>query len=302
MVHVDSTEKRFAAAILSGGKATRYGGAAKGLLEAAPGVSILDRTIREVVSSGITQIAILANDGEPYEPLGLPIVPDLRKGIGPLGGVEAALAHYAGRCDAVLFLPCDLPGITSEQISALLGAYAQGDEQVVFAETAHSFEQPLCAVVHNGLLGAVSKAIDEGKRKIGDVWHELGAATVHFDDPTPFFNVNTPDELARWRARKKGSSMKPKLCVPEEMRERIQAAVETEQIGVEVVSDGDCAVQVIRSEKRSESDLKTLQSGGWIKCEVARSVAKKLNMSTLKTGKLLDLLDVKVRECGLGCF
>ena len=96
--------------------------------------------------------------------------------------------------------------------------------------------------------------------------------------------------------------MKVRLRAPEEMLESIRRLVESEEIPIQVVSQGECALRVIRSEGRAESDLNTLQSGGWIKCEVARAVAGKLNTSTQKTGKLLDVLDIKVRECGLGCF
>lgn len=34
----------------------------------------------------------------------------------------------------------------------------------------------------------------------------------------------------------------------------------------------------------------------------ARLLAKKLDITKPQMGKLLDELDVKVRECGLGCF
>jgi molybdopterin-guanine dinucleotide biosynthesis protein A len=200
MVCANSTAGKFAAAILAGGKASRYGGAPKGLLEAAPGVSILEKTLREITAAGIKEIIILANEPGPYERFGLPIVPDIRPGIGPLGGIEAGLAHFAGRYDAVLFLPCDLPGITASEISALLSSFEAG-ASVVFAETGHFFEQPLCAVVHNDLLGTISRLINEGWRKVSDVWRELGAAQVRFDDPTPFFNVNTPEDMVKWRAK-----------------------------------------------------------------------------------------------------
>ena len=170
------------------------------------GASILENTIREVTSSGVEEITIAANDPEPYKPYGLPVIPDLRPGIGPLGGIEAGLAHYARRYEAVLFLPCDLPGITSREISALISAFDNESGLIVFAQAGHFFDQPLCTIVPNALHQAISKAIDDGKRKVGDVWRELGAVVVHFDDPAPFFNVNTPEDMARWHASRKETS------------------------------------------------------------------------------------------------
>ena len=75
-----------------------------------------------------------------------------------------------------------------------------------------------------------------------------------------------------------------------------------EQLDWELVSEGDCDVAVVRCTQRQESDLSTLYSGGWITCETARSLAPRLGVSLAQMGRLLDLLDVKVRRCSLGCF
>ena len=301
-----SKQVKFAAAILAGGKASRYGGTTKGLLEVAPGVTIARRLIGEVISSGVEEIAILANDSQAYQQFGLPVIPDLRQGVGPLGGVEAALDHYEGRCEAVVFLPCDLPGIGSSEIEALLAAYQAGDSQIVYAKTERFFSEPLCAVVHNDLRGAVSSAIDQGHRKVRQVWRELGAQPVHFDDARPFFNVNTPEDMADWLDRMKDNSDGHTICAPEDMIQTLADFIEGEGLRIRLVSEGESTVSIARpdpqTDQRVESDVATLQIGGWIKCPVARSAAKKLNMSTRKMGKLLDLLDIKVRECGLGCF
>jgi len=185
-------------AILAGGRASRYGGTAKGLLECG-GVRIIDRLIAEMKSSGVAEIIIIANDPQPYRSCGREIVPDLRTGIGPLGGIEAGLAHYAARCDAVLFLPCDLPAITANEISLLMNAFDAEGAPIVVAEDEGFFWHSLCTVVHTGLLDRICKAIDNGKRSVHRVWREFGAVAVHFDDPAPFFNVNTPDDMRRWQ-------------------------------------------------------------------------------------------------------
>lgn len=132
---------------------------------------------------------------------------DLRSGAGPLGGIEAALAHYAGRSDATVLLPCDLPGITAAEIARLVAAYRKGPAAggIVVAETGGFFWHSLCAVVHNGLLSEVSRAIDEARRGVGELWRRLGAVGVRFDDETPLFNVNTPEDMHDW-LRRRGST------------------------------------------------------------------------------------------------
>ncbi len=191
-----------AATILAGGKATRLGGIAKGALEVADGVTIVERLISELERAGIEDIIISANEPEPYKRCGREIVADIRTGIGPPGGVEAALTYLHGRCGAVIFVPCDLPGISAGEITALIDAFVAGESAVMVAETASSFWHSLCTVVHIDSLGTISAAIDSGERRVRNVWRQLGVSTVHFDDDAAFANINTPQDLDGWRESK----------------------------------------------------------------------------------------------------
>ena len=186
-------------AILAGGRAERYGGVAKGLLRVGS-ETIIGRALAAFAGAGVHDVVISANDGEPYGQFGRTIVPDLRSGLGPLGGVEAVLAALEGRAAAVAFLPCDLPGITAAELRALVCAFAAGSELLAVAVTDDSFWHPLCAVVHNAALPAISEALDGGERGVHRVWERLGARPVRFEDPGAFRNINTPRELERWRA------------------------------------------------------------------------------------------------------
>jgi molybdopterin-guanine dinucleotide biosynthesis protein A len=152
----------------------------------------------ELASSDLAQVIILANDPQPYRAFGPRIVPDLRAGAGPLGGIEAAVSYYARRFKATLFLPCDLPGITAGQIRILKDSFLKARAGAAVAVTEGALQEPLCAVVDNELLSAISKAIDEGRRKVGEVWQDLDAVFVRFPNPEPFFNVNTPMDWLCW--------------------------------------------------------------------------------------------------------
>jgi molybdopterin-guanine dinucleotide biosynthesis protein A len=193
---------QIAAGVLAGGRAERFGGRPKGLLEAAPGICIIEKQVAELASSGLEQVVILANDPLPYRGFGPSIVPDLRAGMGPLGGIETAVSFYANRFHATLFLPCDLPAITERQIRILKESFVKARAGVAVAVAKGTRRQPLCAVVDNDLLPAISQAIDEGKRKVGEVWRDLGALFVHFPEAEPFFNVNAPGDWACWLTAK----------------------------------------------------------------------------------------------------
>jgi len=187
-----------AGAILAGGNARRIGGVAKGALKANNGVSIIERLINELSCAGIGNLVIVANDPEPYQDCGIEIISDIRAGIGPMGGIESGLVHFAGCCDAVMFVPCDLPNITAKEMFVLKKAFVESAAQAVFAETTGFFYHPLCAVVHNALSNEVSAAIDRGERKIRNVWRQIKAVEVYFDDETAFLNINTLADMDKW--------------------------------------------------------------------------------------------------------
>lgn len=65
---------------------------------------------------------------------------------------------------------------------------------------------------------------------------------------------------------------------------------------------GGETVRIAASIERREATPDTIWSGGWIRCETAHVLARKLGIPARKMGKLLDALDVKVRQCSLGCF
>jgi molybdopterin-guanine dinucleotide biosynthesis protein A len=196
---VTAARERLAGAILAGGGATRLGGLAKGALDVGDGRTMARRALDALTAAGIEDVIVCAAAAAAYGQLGCAVVPDLRPGAGPLGGIEAALAHYAGRCDAVVLLPCDTPGIGAAEVRALAAAFRASGAPVVAAAGPDGRWHPLCAVLRNGILGRVSEALDAGRAGVGDLWRALGAKPVRFDDETPFVNVNTPEDLHRWR-------------------------------------------------------------------------------------------------------
>jgi len=191
--------RRTMAAILAGGKAARLGGRAKGLLPTATG-SILERLLQQLAVAGIEDAVIVANDPGQYAGLGRPILSDLRSPIGPLGGIEAALRHAGSAYDSVVVMPCDLPNITADEISALLAANAADPAQIVMAFTADG-DHPLCAVVPQSALEHVVAAIERGELSVVRLWRALGASRVPIADASRLQNINTPDDLARWQEK-----------------------------------------------------------------------------------------------------
>jgi molybdopterin-guanine dinucleotide biosynthesis protein A len=148
----------------------------------------------------VDEIIIAANEERPYLRIGCAVVPDRRTDAGPLAGIEAALGYFAGRYDAVLCLPCDLPALSWREMSALTAAFTRTGGPVVFAETEGLAKHPLCAVVHTDLLDRVSAALDRGESAVHDLWLQVGGTPIFFENSSAFANLNSPADVEAWRA------------------------------------------------------------------------------------------------------
>ena len=97
------------AVILAGGQSRRMG-KDKAWIE-FDGQPLIERTLRAVRSSGITQVFISGRAGTDYSVLGCPVLLDQEAGLGPLAGIERALE--ATRASLMLVLAVDLPRMTA---------------------------------------------------------------------------------------------------------------------------------------------------------------------------------------------
>jgi len=82
----------------------------------------------------------------------------------------------------------------------------------------------------------------------------------------------------------------------------LQAVLDAESIHLELTTDAASADVTVRPGDREQCDADTILAGGWIECPAAWAMAQKLGISVQHMGVLLSHLNVKVRNCGLGCF
>ena len=190
---------------MAGGRSSRFGGFPKGTLKRPDGQRVVDHLLRIMAEAGVPQRVIVANDPQTYSDQVCPVIPDLRPGMGPLGGIEAALTHFRESHDAVFFLPCDLPGLGTAQLKAVLQTYRQTGERLVVAETGLSRMEPLCSVVDVKLLDEIALSVSKGSLSVNALWRQLAAHAVRFEDPAPFCNVNREEDWNAWRRDKTGA-------------------------------------------------------------------------------------------------
>ncbi|MGI9393157.1 MAG: molybdenum cofactor guanylyltransferase MobA [Boseongicola sp.] len=188
--------------ILAGGQASRMGGGDKGLLPLG-GTPLLTYVI-ERLKPQVADLALNAN-GDParLKNFNLPVVPDSVGGFaGPLAGILAGLDWAEGKGGKLLVtVAADTPFFPADLVPRLMLAAEEGDKPIVLARTTGG-RHPTFGLWPVHLREDLRTALNDGMRRVV-AWTETHG-TGYADFPTagfdPFFNVNTPEDLAEAEA------------------------------------------------------------------------------------------------------
>lgn len=198
--------------ILAGGQATRMGGGDKGLLPLG-GQTLLDRVI-ERIEPQVAGLALNANgDAARFDRFRLPVVPDsIAEFPGPLAGVLAGMDWAASRgADTVVTVAADTPFFPGDLVPQLLLAADGQEHPLVMATTPRGEGEalksgggrkvnrhPTFGIWPVALRDDLRAALNDGLRKVV-LWtdkHDGREALFPVHKFDPFFNVNTPEDLA----------------------------------------------------------------------------------------------------------
>lgn len=199
-----------AGVVLAGGLSRRMGGGDKGLIDLA-GTSMIGRVIDRIAPQ-VAHIAINANGSkERFAAFGLPVIADpIPDHPGPLAGVLAGLrwarslgepiSHIATVSSDAPFLPDDLVKRLAEEAArrpagAIVLARSEGNLHPVIGLWPVHLADDLEAALHDG----VRKVLRWTDRH-GTFGVDFAACKVGGREVDPFFNANTPEELAEARA------------------------------------------------------------------------------------------------------
>ena len=189
------------AVILAGGRATRMGGADKGL-QNFHGVPLALHTLMRI-GPQVGDVMINANRNlSAYESFGSPVWPDgLADYPGPLAGFLTGLE----RCETpyLVTVPCDTPLFPQDLVTRLAEALEREDAEIAMAsapeEDGSVRTQPVFCLLACELMESLVAFTHGGGRKI-DAWTALHKTVVvpfnrPGDAPRAFFNANTLAEL-----------------------------------------------------------------------------------------------------------
>lgn len=184
---------KVAAVIIAGGQSRRMG-REKSFVPLL-GKPLLTHAVERLQPQCDAVVVNANGDAERFDRFGLVIVPDVLTEIGtPLAGLHAALAYgRANRFDSVLTVPSDAPFLPRDLYSRLKTS------KMACVAAACGQEHFLTGLWSVELLPRLEAALGSGTlRRVQDWVRVCEAGTVEWPcEPfDPFFNINTPEDLA----------------------------------------------------------------------------------------------------------
>jgi molybdenum cofactor guanylyltransferase len=181
------------ALVLAGGRSSRMQGQDKALLQLR-GEPLLAQVIRRLRPQ-VDALALNSNaPAENFAAYGLPVIADRLPGyLGPLAGIHAGLAQYPQA--HVLTVAVDLPLLPPDLVTRLRAAASTKSCSYASDGERHA----LALWWRPGMAASVEEYLQRGGRSLKD-YLAVHGQPVRFDQPRDrglFFNINTPDDLAR---------------------------------------------------------------------------------------------------------
>lgn len=171
----------------------------KALLE-IDGRTLAERVATVCRDAGCEPVLAIGGDTAALAATGLETVDDDHPGEGPLGGILTAL-RVAGPDAQVVIVPVDVPDLAVagiRRVRATLTAHPDADVAVTVDGTGRRHH--LHAVWRSRARPPLARAFEQGERAVTRALGELTVVEVDEPDLQSLVDVDTPDDLARWRA------------------------------------------------------------------------------------------------------
>ncbi|MCK9168584.1 MAG: molybdenum cofactor guanylyltransferase [Bacteroidales bacterium] len=190
-------EMELSAVILAGGKASRYGGIPKSLIQ-IKGRTIIANNL-QVLSTIFSEIFIIANEPEIFSfNNDVLVYPDLIPGHGPLSGIHSALSRISN--SAAFIFACDMPNLRQDVMESQLAFYQRNPGLIIIPITERGIE-PLHGIYPKAAFTDVERLLKMyDNPKIRSLFSQYPTLFMRFEDSAlarrVFYNVNTPDDLS----------------------------------------------------------------------------------------------------------
>ncbi len=187
--------------IMLGGLSTRMG--RDKALVTLGGQTLLSRAVDLWQGYGAhIQLSVGPAERRALAPQSVPAVADIYPERGPLGGLHAGLRFC--QTELLLLVAVDCPFLTHAHADGLLSAIGAADA-CVYALDGHP--QPLFGLYRRTCATPAETLILEGDNRMSSLLKWVNTITLPAEDPAPFCNLNTPEDLAAAEAEIEG-------CIP----------------------------------------------------------------------------------------
>lgn len=180
--------------ILCGGKSTRMGEQNKALVD-FNGEPLLQRIKSRFEPQVQSLLLNVASSSSEYDQFDLEYCVDQSPDSGPLMGLASAFAQTQAQ-QHIALCPCDAPFLPTDLVSYLIDMMVKENADIVCP----GFEgelQPTFALWNKVTAERVQTAAAKGVGGLKALYSQFEVATIDWPeaDPTPFFNINRPEEL-----------------------------------------------------------------------------------------------------------
>ncbi len=181
--------------VLAGGLSTRMGRHKPGIrLHGEDGPDLLARNVA-LLRTLLPRVLVSCRAGGELPQYDC--VTDLMPGLGPIAGVQAALAAANG---PVLALSCDMPFMDAPTLCRLIRAWGERPPQALmatFRQAETGYIEALAAIYSPSCLPLINEAVSRGTYRLGLVVSRNQRVDVVYTrkESLPFFNINYPADL-----------------------------------------------------------------------------------------------------------
>jgi len=191
----------YTAAILSGGKSTRFSGRnkAKMIIDGKPIIENTINTLKDIFND----IILITNNKDEYsEYKHIRMAGDIYPNIGPWGGIHSALTN--SKSEAIFVVAADMPKLFAGMIRYIMNSF-EGSEGEVLIPLFKGDIEPLHAVYKRSILKRLEGFIKQDcGYSIREFLKTVDERYIRVDDivegSNPFLNINSPEDLDKMNA------------------------------------------------------------------------------------------------------
>jgi len=185
--------------VLAGGKSQRFG---EDKCQVKLGDKLLIDYILSEIIDEFKEVLLISNNKIKYNNSNkISLVEDLKRGLGPLGGILTAMKWIKKNNRSYKWIstfPSDTPFFKKKILNNFLEEI-KGYEGKLFFINSNDTRHNIFGLWSIDLLESLEKDLDNGERKV-EMWaNKIGVKSINtkFENKDPFFNINTKEDLTK---------------------------------------------------------------------------------------------------------